>query len=93
VAVLEKGQLLDLTWSRPDNVEATLTGTEDSPQPIKTMLAESRLLFRDAKWSLDGPSAAVQLKKMYERAAGRGIDGVIFISTHGFRPKKKLSVL
>lgn len=84
VVVLEKGQLLDLTWSRPDDVEAALTGTEDSPQPIKTMLAESRLLFRDANWSIDGPSAAVQLKKMYERATGRGADGVVFFSTQGF---------
>lgn len=84
VAVLEKGRLLDLTWSRPDDVEVALTGTEDSPQPIKTMLAESRLLFRDANWSIDGPSAAVQLKKMYERATGRGADGVIFFSTKGF---------
>jgi len=85
IAVLEKGQLLDLTWFSPDDVEAGLTGSEDSPQPIKTMLAESRLLFRDANWSIDGPSAAVQLKKMYERATGRGIDGVIFITTQGFK--------
>lgn len=84
IAVLEKGQLLDLTWITPDDVEASLTGVEDSPQPIKTMLAEPGLLFRDANWSIDGPSAAVQLKKMYERAAGRGIDGVIFFSTPGF---------
>lgn len=84
VAVLEKGQLLDITWSMPDDVEASLTGTEDSPGPIKTMLAEPGLLFRDANWSIDGPSAAIQLKKMYERATGRGIDGVIFISTQGF---------
>lgn len=84
IAVLEKGQLLDLTWSTPDDVEASLTGSEDSPQPIKTMLAEPGLLFRDANWSIDGPSAAVQLKKMYERATGRGTDGVIFISTLGF---------
>lgn len=83
-AVLEKGQLLDLTWSTPNDVEANLTGKEDSPQPIKTMLAESGLLFRDANWSIDGPSAAAQLKKMYERATGRGIDGVIFFSTQGF---------
>ena len=83
IAVLEKGQLLDLTWFSPDDVEAGLTGSEDSPQPIKTMLAESRLLFRDANWSIDGPSAAAQLKKMYERATGRGTDGVIFFSTQG----------
>ena len=84
IVVLEKGQLLDLTWFTPDDIEAGLTGTENAPQPIKIMLAESKLLFRDANWSIDGPSAAVQLKKMYERAAGRGIDGVIFISTQGF---------
>gem|GEM_PF-3942053 len=84
VVVLEKGQLLDLTWSMPDDVEASLTGMEDSPQPIKTMLTESGLLFRDANWSIDGPSAAAKLKKMYERATGRGIDGVIFFSTQGF---------
>ena len=84
IAVLEKGQLLDLTWFTPDDIEAGLTGTEDAPMPLKMMLAESGLLFRDANWSIDGPSAAVQLKKMYERATGRGIDGVIFISTQGF---------
>jgi hypothetical protein len=83
IAVLEKGQLLDLTWFTPYDVETGLTGTEDSPGPIKTMLAEPGLLFRDANWSIDGPSAAVQLKKMYERATGRGIDGIIFFSTPG----------
>lgn len=83
IAVLEKGQLLDLTWFTPDDVEMGLTGTEDSPGPIKAMLAEPGLLFRDANWSIDGPSAAVQLKKMYERATGRGIDGIIFFSTPG----------
>ena len=83
IAVLEKGQLLDLSWFDPDDIEASLIGTEDSPQPIKTILGESGLLFRDANWSIDGPSAAVQVKKMYERSMGRGIDGVIFFSTQG----------
>lgn len=83
IAVLEKGQLLDLTWFTPYDVETGLTGTEDSPGPIKAMLAEPGLLFRDANWSIDGPSAAVQLKKMYERSTGRGIDGMIFFSTPG----------
>jgi len=82
IAVLEKGQLLDLSWLDPDDIEASLIGTEDSPQPIKTILEEG-LLFRDANWSIDGPSAAVQVKKMYERSMGRGIDGVIFFSTLG----------
>lgn len=84
VAVLEKGQLLDLTWLKSDDVEAGLTGAEDPPWQIKTMLEESRLLFRDANWSIDSPSAAIQLKKMYERAMGRGVDGIIFFSTQGF---------
>jgi len=83
IAVLEKGQLLDLSWFDPDDIEASLIGTEDSPQPIKTILGEPGLLFRDANWSIDGPSAAVQVKKMYERSMGRGIDGVIFFSTQG----------
>jgi hypothetical protein len=83
VAVFEKGRLLDVTWLKPEEVEASLTGSEDAPQPIRAMLGESKLLFRDANWALDGPGAALQMKKMYERATGRGIDGTVFFSTAG----------
>lgn len=83
IAVIDKGKLLDTSWVGPDDVEASLSGSEDAPQPIRSMLGQEKLLFRDANWPIDGPGAAVQLKKMYERATGRGIDGAIFFSTAG----------
>lgn len=83
VAVFEKGKLLDISWSSPNDVEASLTGSEDAPFPIKSMLAQPKLLFRDANWAVDGPGSAAQIKKMYERAMGRGVDGVVFFSTAG----------
>lgn len=63
VAVFEKGKLLDISWSSPNDVEASLTGSEDAPFPIKSMLAQSKLLFRDANWAVDGPGSAARIKK------------------------------
>lgn len=83
IAVVEEGKLLDISWTSPEDVDALLAGSEDSPQPIRSMLGESKLLFRDANWAIDGPTAAQQLKKMYERATGRGIDGVVLFTTAG----------
>lgn len=83
IAVFEKGKILDISWLKPDDIQVSLTGSEDAPVPIRTMLGQEKLLFRDANWSIDGPVAALQLKKMYERATGRGVDGVVFFSTAG----------
>lgn len=82
-AVFEKGKILDISWLKPDDIQASLTGSEDAPFPIRSMLGEEKLLFRDANWPIDGPAAALQLKKMYERATGRGVDGAVFLSTAG----------
>lgn len=83
VAVFEKGKLLDISWLKPDDVESSLPGSEDAPMPIKSMLAQEKLLFRDSNWAIDGPGAALQMKKMYERATGRGIAGAVLFSTAG----------
>lgn len=91
VVVVEKGRLLDVSWAKPDDIDALLTGSEDSPQPIRAMLGETKLLFRDSNWGADGPTAALQLKRMYERATGRGIDGVVFISTAGLEDILEMS--
>ena len=75
---------MDISWSSPNDVEASLTGSEDAPFPIKSMLAQSKLLFRDANWAVDGPGSAARIKKMYERAMGRGVDGVVFFLRQGW---------
>lgn len=81
----DKGRLLDVNVADSYEIDASLIGHEDAPEPIRRFLGESRWLARDANWDPDGPRSAKRIQTMVSRATGRSIDAVVFLTALGIK--------
>lgn len=80
ILTFEKGRLLDFRVEDVYAADGQLKGHVEPPQPIKKYLDKGNWYLRDANWSPDFPTTAVQTSWFLEKETGQRVDGVIGVN-------------
>ncbi len=78
---VHKGKILDIDYQSVYQLDSQLVGVEPPPAPIADRLGETNWLIRDSNWAADASNASQKIESLIERAAGRVIDGTVFLTT------------
>jgi hypothetical protein len=83
--VLDKGEIVDITFEDSYLVDDYSRSYPDSPPPILRYMGIDQWVFRDANWTPDFPTSAQKAIELYRISRELDVDGVLAVDQHALQ--------